>query len=111
MQIADTECTKFIGQGTGDYANEDENQRFRDINALGQDLHVVSDGTIKLMATNTSSRQYQPYEAAALHSKFVFKPDAATSYYITSRVVLPDVLGVWPAFYLNPSLEPDGNVQ
>lgn len=111
LQIADAECTKFIGQGTGDYANEDENQRFRDINALGQDLHVVSDGTIKLMATNTSARQYQPYEAAALRSKFVFKPDVATSYYITSRVILPDVLGVWPAFYLNPSLEPDGNVQ
>lgn len=108
LQIPDAECTKFIGQGTGDYANEEENQRFRDINALGQDLHVVSDGTIKLTATDTSSREFQPFEAAALRSKFVFNPDEDSSYYITSRVILPDALGVWPAFYLNPSLEPDG---
>ncbi len=111
LQIPDAECTKFIGQGTGDYANEPENQRFRDINNLGQPLHVVSNGTIKLRATNTSDRQYQPFEAAALRSKFVFKPDANTSYYITSRVILPEVLGIWPAFYLNPSLEPAGQAQ
>jgi len=111
LQIPDAECTKFIGQGTGDYANEPENQRFRDINNLGEPLHVVSDGTIKLRATNTSDRQYQPFEAAALRSKFVFKPDANTSYYVTSRVILPEVLGIWPAFYLNPSLEPLGQAQ
>lgn len=111
LQIPDAECTKFTGQGTGDYANEPENQRFRDINRLGEKLHVVSNGTIKLRATNTSPRQYQPFEAAALRSKFVFKPDAQTSYYVTARVVLPNVLGIWPAFYLNPSLEPNGQAQ
>jgi beta-glucanase (GH16 family) len=111
LQVPDAQCTKFAGYGTGDFANEPENQRFRDFNNLGYKLHVVSNGTIKLRATNTSSRTYQPFEAAALRSKFVFKPGATTSYFITSRVVLPDVLGIWPAFFLYPSTEPNGQAQ
>ncbi|MGB7304454.1 MAG: glycoside hydrolase family 16 protein, partial [Burkholderiaceae bacterium] len=109
LQIPDAVCTQWIGQGTLDYANEEENQRFRDINKLGEDLHVVSDGTIKLRATQTDlSRQYQNFEAAALRSKMKFPADPAVKYYFTARVKMPNVRGSWPAFYLNPDLDPTG---
>ena len=35
-----------------------------------------------------------------IRSKFEFKPTPTTSYYITARVKLPDVLGTWPAWWL-----------
>lgn len=108
LQVPDDECTKFIGQGYLDYANESENQRFRDFNRDGERLHDVGGGTIRLRATRTGADAYLRFEAAALRSKFTFKPQGGSSYYITTRVKLPQVLGIWPAFYLNPSLEPSG---
>lgn len=109
LQVPDAECTKFQGQGSLDYANEEEQQRFRDYAAgTGEALHQVSDGTIRLRATRTGRNEYLRFEAAALRSKQVFKPEGGRSYYITSRVKLPDILGVWPALFLNPSLEPTG---
>jgi|GEM_PF-6215699 len=107
----DAYCEKFFGSGYGDYANITENQRFRDFDSNGQALHVMSGGTIRLRATNVSPHSVSRYEAAALRSKTNFKPDANKSYYITSRVKLPNVLGTWPAFFLIPSLEPDGQNQ
>jgi len=89
--------------------NEVENQRFRDINKLGEKLHVVSDGTIKLRATQTDlSRQYQNFEAGALRSKQKFPADPAIKYYFTAKVKMPNVRGSWPAFFLNPDLDPNG---
>jgi beta-glucanase (GH16 family) len=108
LQVPDAECTKFSGNGTGDFANESENQRFRDFNRNNQPLHVVSNGTIKLVATLTGVDFARRFESAALRSKRTFAPTATTSYYVTARVKLPSVLGVWPAFWLNPSFEPNG---
>ncbi|MGB7299933.1 MAG: hypothetical protein WBD34_11480 [Burkholderiaceae bacterium] len=111
LQVPDAECTTLTGLGYGDFANIDENQRFRDINTLGEDLHVVNNGTLKLRATNTADHFYTSYEAGALRSKQTFRAENGTSYYVTTRVKLPNILGSWPAFFLNPSTEPDGVVQ
>ena len=109
LQVPDAECTKFIGQGSLDYANEEEQQRFRDFAAgTNEALHQLGGGTLKLRATRTGRNDYLRFEAGALRSKAVFKPEGASSFYMTSRVRLPDVLGVWPAFFVLPSLEPSG---
>ena len=65
LQIPDDFCTRFNGQGTADFANAVENQRFRDINREGEPLHVVSDGTLKLRASLTGATFDQRFEAAA----------------------------------------------
>jgi len=112
LQVADSECTKFNAMGVLDYANAFEEQRFRDYNEWGWPLHVVNDGTIKLLATKSlTSNWYAKYEAAAIRGKKVFKPDWNTSYFVTARVKLPNVKGTWPSIWLNPSLEPYGIAQ
>lgn len=112
LQVPDGECTKFNAMGVLDYANASEEQRYRDFNEWGWPLHVVSDGTIKLLATKSlTTSWYAKYEAAALRGKKVFKPDWQTSYFVTARIKLPDVKGTWPSLWLNPSLEPYGIAQ
>lgn len=111
LQVPDDECTTLTGLGYGDFANIEENQRFRDYNTLGEALHVVSDGTLKLRATDTGTHEYTSFEAGALRSKQVFRAENGTSYYVTTRVRLPNILGSWPAFFLNPSFEPAGVIQ
>ena len=99
LQVPDTQCTRSDGGGTLDFLN-DEQQRFRDLNSLGEPMHVVSGGTLKLRATKTGPAGYAPYEAAMIRSKFEFKPTSTTSYYLTTRIKLPNVLGTWPAWWL-----------
>jgi hypothetical protein len=111
LTIPDDYCEKWLGNGYGDYANITEHQRFRDFDSSGRALHEQGDGFIRLLSTNVSGHWYNRYEAASLRSKFEFRPDAATSYYLTARVRLPDVRGTWPAFFLIPSLEPAGRNQ
>ncbi len=109
LQVPDAECTKFAGQGTLDYANEEEQQRFRDFSAgTGEALHQVYGGSLKLRSTRTGRNSYLRFESGAIRSKKVFKPSGGRSFYITSRVRLPNILGIWPALFLNPSLEPTG---
>jgi len=108
LQIADSYCTRFAYTGVADYSNFGENQRFRDFNRQGQPLHQVSDGSLKLHATATGANEAQRYEAAAIRSKLAFKPNPTTSYYVTARVRLPNVLGIWPALYLIPGLGTNG---
>ncbi len=98
----DSACTTS-GGGTLDYLN-DEQQRYVDVNAAGTPLHAVRDGVLSLTATRTRSDAKAPYESAMIRSKQEFLPDARTSYYLTSRVRLPDVLGSWPAFWLTPGV-------
>jgi beta-glucanase (GH16 family) len=72
---------------------------------------VVSDGVVRLRATLTGTDPYTRFEAAALRSKQAFRPDGNKRYYLTARVQLPDVLGIWPAFFIIPGLEPNGEAQ
>lgn len=111
LQVPDDSCTRYPGMGVADYANIDENQRFRDFNNAGQALHVVRDGIIELRATLTGTDPYTRFEAAAIRSKKSFRPDRQTSYYLTARVQLPNVLGIWPAFFIIPGLAPNGEAQ
>ena len=111
LQIPDEECTKHIGQGTLDYANIDEEQRYRDINTLGEPLHVVNNGILQLRATKTGQDSYLQYEAAMLNSKMTFKPEGDEVFYITTRMKLPNVLGTWPSIWLAPSLDENGAAQ
>jgi beta-glucanase (GH16 family) len=112
LQVPDGECTKFNAMGVLDYANASEEQRYRDFNEWGWPLHIVSDGTIKLLATKSlTTNWYAKYESAAIRGKKVFKPDWQTSYFVTARIKLPDVKGTWPSLWLNPSLEPYGIAQ
>ena len=108
LQVPDDECTQHIGQGTLDYANIDEEQRYRDFNTLGEPLHVVNNGILQLRATKTGHDSYLQYEAAMLNSKMTFKPEGDQVYYITTRMKLPNVLGTWPSIWLAPSLDKDG---
>lgn len=109
LQVPDGECTKFPGQGTLDFSNPDEQQRFRDFaTGTNEPLHQFGNGALKIRATRTGRNDYQRFESGAIRSKPVFKPVDGTSYYISSRVKLPDVLGAWPAFYLISSIEPNG---
>ncbi|MGC1440765.1 MAG: hypothetical protein WA888_09165, partial [Burkholderiaceae bacterium] len=92
LQVPDGECTKFNAMGVLDYANAFEEQRFRDFNEWGWPMHVVGDGTIKLLATKSlTSNWYAKYEAAALRGKKVFKPDWQTSYFVTARLKFPNL--------------------
>ncbi len=99
LQVPDDQCARSDGSGTLDFLN-DEQQRFRDFNSLGETMHVVSGGTLKLRATKTGPAGYAPYESAMIRSKLEFKPTSTTSYYITTRLKLPDILGTWPAWWL-----------
>lgn len=111
LQVLDDTCTSENGLGYGDYANVQEQHRFRDFNTRGEPLHVVGGGTIKLRATKTASDAYTAYESAALRSKITFKPNASTSFYVTSRVRFSDVLGSLPSMFLIPSARPDETFQ
>jgi len=97
----DPECTGPGGvNGTGDFL-KDERQRYRDHNSRGEALHVVSNGYLALRATKTGSDSYAAYEAAMIRSKLEFRPDGDESFYITSRMRLPNVRGSFAALWLS----------
>lgn len=86
------------------YANEtldflnDEQQRYRD-----GEHHIVSDGTLKLVATKAhSDKRYAAYESGMVRSAYTFRYG-----YVEARVKLPDGRGVWPAFWLNSDYASD----
>jgi hypothetical protein len=100
MQVPDSVCAGPTGQaGTLDFLN-DEQQRYVDVNAGGEVMHRVGNGTLTLRATKTRADGYASYEAAMIRSKQEFRPDALTSFYLVTRVRLPNVRGTWPAFWL-----------
>lgn len=121
----DTWCTRYIygggatpttdpecgrnGDGTLDFLN-DEQQRYVDTNRDGERTHVVGGGVLQLRATRTrDDDSWASYESAMIRSKEVFRPSASTSYYLTARVRMPDVIGTWPAFWLNSDRRADGS--
>lgn len=104
---ADPACTRN-GDGTLDFLN-DEQQRYVDTNHNGEKMHVVSGGKLVLRATKTRNDSWASYESAMIRSKRLFRPTATTSYYVTARVKLPDVIGTWPAFWLNSDRRADGS--
>jgi beta-glucanase (GH16 family) len=105
--VSDPACSRN-GDGTLDFLN-DEQQRYVDTNRNGEALHVVRDGFLRLRATKTRNDAYASYESAMIRSKQLFRPSASTSYYLTARVRLPDVIGTWPAFWLNADRRADGS--
>ncbi|HEY7072367.1 MAG TPA: glycoside hydrolase family 16 protein [Acidimicrobiales bacterium] len=109
LQVPDAACSRN-GDGTLDWLN-DEQERYRDTNAAKEQMHVESGGILHLRATRT--RPDDPnkafYESAMIRSKQTFRPTASRSYYITARVLMPDVVGTWPAFWLNSDRRPDGS--
>jgi beta-glucanase (GH16 family) len=104
---ADPACTRN-GDGNLDFLN-DEQQRYVDTNRNGEQMHVVGNGKLSLRATKTRNDGWASYESAMIRSKEVFRPTSTTSYYITARVRMPDVVGTWPAFWLNSDRRPDGS--
>lgn len=88
----------------------DEQQRYVDTNRNGEAMHVEGGGTLSLRATRTrTGDSWATYESAMIRSKATFRPTASTSYYITARVRMPDVVGTWPALWLNSDRRPDGS--
>ncbi len=106
LQLNDFECTRDA-KGTLDFLN-DEQQRYRDMDATGKPLHEVRDGMLTLIATKSPGAPH--YEAGMVRSKRLFKPDETKTLYITARVKLPSVRGTWPAFWLNSDRDERGNV-
>jgi beta-glucanase (GH16 family) len=116
LQIPDADCTgPRHDEGTGDFlANNSEQQRYVDWNTQGETMHVVSDGTLKLRATKTrkdDEYKWAYWESALIRSKLLFKPSSLASYYITARVRLPPVKGVWTAFWLMPAWGTNGQIE
>jgi len=110
LQLADAEC-QLNGDGTLDFLN-DEQQRYVDTNRSGEIMHVVSGGVLTLRATRTRAGEtYAAYEAAMIRSKKTYQPSATTSYYLTTRVKLPNVIGTWPAFWLSGDRRSSGAVE
>lgn len=105
LQVPDAGCTTSTGLGYADYANATEQQRFRDFNTLGEALHQVGNGTLRLRATRTGTSPVLAYEAALIRSKTTFLPTPGRSYYVTSRIKLPRVLGTWPSGVLFPTAD------
>jgi beta-glucanase (GH16 family) len=96
----DPECTGPEGNGgSGDFL-KDERQRYRDHNEDGEALHVVRDGYLSLRATETRDDSYASFESAMVRSKLELRPSESESYYITSRLRLPDVQGSFAALWL-----------
>jgi beta-glucanase (GH16 family) len=108
LQVEDAECRgpKAIG-GTGDFL-KDERQRYRDYNSRGEALHQVGDGYLRLSATQTGSDSYASFESAMVRSKASWKPSADTSYYIVTRVRLPNLQGSFAAVWLASGFGSDG---
>jgi beta-glucanase (GH16 family) len=97
-QVDDPECRK-AGKGTLDFFN-DEKQRYRDFNTVGEAMHVVRDGVLTLRATRTGPDPAGPFESAMIRSKHEFKPGPDRAYYVTARLRMPNVRGSWPAFWI-----------
>jgi len=111
LQVPDSACTGPKGtDGTLDFLN-DEQERYVDYNTKKETMHVVGGGTISLRATKTRSDTGAPYEAAMIRSKFEFKPSATTSYFVVARMRLPNVVGTWPALWLNGGFGTTGQTQ
>jgi beta-glucanase (GH16 family) len=94
--------TRFIyGGGTQDKLN-DEKQRYRDNNN-----HVVANGVLSLVARKVSSTDPDGinYESGMIRSDWT----ARYGYY-EARVKMPGGLGVWPAFWLNSDVSPEGRL-
>jgi beta-glucanase (GH16 family) len=111
LQIPDAECTGPGGfRGSGDFLR-DERQRYVDTNTLGEIMHVVSDGTLKLRATRTRpDDSWANYEAGMVRSKYAFAPASDAKYFISTRVRLPNVRGTFVAMWLAPSFTASGDV-
>ena len=105
-QIPDPECQKH-GDGTADRLN-DEKQRYVDFNTRNEPMHVVKADALILRATRTGKNAETPYESAMIRSKRLFLPTPESAYYITARVMLPNVRGTLPSFWLNSDRRPDG---
>ena len=108
-QLPDPECQKN-GEGTLDFLN-DEQQRYVDTNRSGQIMHVVDNGVLSLRATKTRTNDsWASYESAMIRSKRTFVPSSSASYYVTARVMLPNVRGTWPALWLNSDRDSSGRL-
>lgn len=120
----DSTCTMNGWLGTTDYfgtldrfESSNEQQRYVDVNTAAQVMHPVSGSVLSLRATQTRTNtrgEGAPYpdiyESAMIRSKALWRPQGNTAYYITSRFRLPNVLGTWPAFWLDSALSPvDGS--
>ena len=92
LQFPDPQCTRPAEYGTLNFLN-DEQQRYVDVNRVGQPLHRVAGGILQLTATATLPGPQVLFESAMIRSKREFRPDSITSYVFLARVRLPAVLG------------------
>ena len=91
--------TRYIyADGTLDTLN-DELENYTD-NAT----HLVSDGVLSLVARPKSDASGR-YESGMIRSRQTFYYG-----YFEARIRLPDALGIWPAFWLNPDYDADGHL-
>lgn len=82
------------------FADNGERQRFRD-----HDNHLQHDGRIDLIARKVSSQGQYQYESGMLRSYQTFYYG-----YFEARVKTPSAIGTWPAFWLAPDIDGDGEL-
>ncbi|MEY4578119.1 MAG: hypothetical protein RL701_2822 [Pseudomonadota bacterium] len=100
QESSDPACTGPQGDAGTQTFLKKEQQRYVLKNALGEDSHVVSGGTLKLRATKTRDDSYAAYESGLIRSKLSFAPTGNLKYYITGRVRIPNVQGTFAAMWL-----------
>ena len=103
---ADPECG-VGGRGTLDYLN-DEEQRFVDITNDGEDVHLIDNGVLRLMAYPVAGMPAGKFQSGMIRSKQKFAPSATLSLFITARIRLPTTVGAWPGFWLAPGVDASG---
>jgi len=104
--------------GRGDhYTTSKEQQRYREHDARGREMHTVSGGTLKLhsisrvVTEGVSTSTYERFDSSMIRSKFRFAPKAGVKYLWTQRLKLPNVVGTFPAAWLFPSADSQGRTE
>jgi len=95
-------ATRYIYEGeTKDFLN-DEIQRYRE-----KDNHRVADGLLSLIARKVPT-EFRPnaYESGMIRSRQTFYYG-----YFEAKVRLTTAKGTWPAFWLNPDYNRDGELR
>lgn len=108
LQVADAACGRPPDYGTLDFLN-DEQQRYVDTNRQGQALHRIEGGMLRLTATASLPGPKVLFESAMIRSKQEFRAEGSRSYLFVARVRLPNVRGTWPAFWIAPGFDAQGN--
>jgi hypothetical protein len=105
LTFGERDTLGYATDADGNQVRGQEDEVYRDFNVNGLPMHTVQDGYLALHATKTRPEDpFLKYESALIRSKAEFAPTAEHPLYLTARLMQPDALGSWPAFWLAAGL-------